>query len=42
MQWLEELPEEKQQKVLDLAVERRRKVLKEHKEEDVRRGEKRR
>ena len=42
MQWLEELPEEKQQRVLDLAVECRRKVLKERKEEDIRRGEKRR
>ena len=42
MQWLEELREEKQQRVLDLAVECRRKMLKERKEKNVRRGEKRR
>ena len=42
MQWLDKLPQEKQERVLDLAVKRRRQVLKERKEDDIRRGEKRR
>uniref|UniRef100_A0A1X7TAG3 Uncharacterized protein n=1 Tax=Amphimedon queenslandica TaxID=400682 RepID=A0A1X7TAG3_AMPQE len=42
MQWLDKLSQEKQERVLDLAVKRRKQVLKERKEDDIRRGEKRR
>ena len=42
MKWLQQLPSEQKDKVLDLAVKRRREVLRERKEEDQKRAEQRR